>query len=335
LIKIKNPVRNVLFFSLVFIISFFVANRDLSIGSDSYNYARIFEGHVGGYLEVSFGYMFLGMMNAVSFFSGSYKIFFFLVSLVVLTGTQISLKKLFFAGEEWPENKEILFFLLLSLILLSPFFFALQVNVLRHGLSAPFLMLFYQSFLDKRYRASLAFGIVSVGFHWTAAYYILLAPLLFLSLRNLIAVASVMSFLYLFGLTQTLFTQISNVSGLKYFYQFASEYGSSSDYQAGIRYDFWLFTSIFIILVALLERILRPSYKITKMMLVTFLPFLAIGYLPYSDRLLAFSWFLLPLVALYGFIFFIRWFGTNFSFVFCAYLLIGSVSYSIYRVFLF
>ena len=69
----------------------------------------------------------------------------------------------------------------------------------------------------------------------------------------------------------------------------------------------------------------------TKIMAVCFIPFLMIGYLPYSDRLLVFVWFFVPLVFTYGVGLVSRVSGYNLIVLLCFYFFLISCFYFISR----
>lgn len=316
---------------MVLLVAYFVSVRDLSIGADTANYAAIFYRYISGYSEFSFGYMYLALMSSVSFFSESHEVLFFAISVLVLGGSIFSLSRFFSESREIDRHFVFYSFILLSFVLVSPFFFASISNILRHGLSAPFLALFFKCFLERRYKISIVLACIAFGFHWSAIYYVVLAPLCFLRFRFLGAIIGMLSLLYLSGATQALLAPVAGFLGLNDFYDFVSGYGENSRYRAGVRMDFWFFSVAIIFVSYHLEKKMAGHVFFTKIMAVCFIPFLMIGYLPYSDRLLVFVWFFVPLVLTYGVGLVSRVSGYNLIVLLCFYFFLISCFYFISR----
>lgn len=279
-------------FSVSVFVSIFAANREVGYASDSYVYANVFNISVDGGYDGRFGFAFKALMTGVSAFSTDYRVFFFFCSIILIISGLTALTKV--VHRDSGISYQVLAIAILAFMLLSPFFYSMQTNILRHGLAVPFLLLTYHYFDEKRYSLCVAFSIIAIGMHWSSIYFIMLLPLLNYNVKRLSLVFIVLSISYLSGLSELMLKPVSDFIGSGDMADRISSYGADSSYKSGVRWDFWLFSSGMLSLSMFIERKMQLRGRITKYILISMIPFLIIGYIPFSDRLLVFQWLMLP-----------------------------------------
>lgn len=278
------------------LLSYFVSIRNLDIGADSYSYKLAFDMVAAGIYEGRFEPGFVFLMSLVGFVGEGYRAFLFVSSFLMLFFSYCSLMYLARLDGLVLRGELCFSLFLIGFIIISPFFFSMQVNILRHGLAAPFLLLAYCLFEDKRYFCFAIFACLSVFFHWSSAYFLALLPLTRLSVKKLLYVVVGLSVLYLSQISGILVEFVSGKLGFGAWYRDSSEFGVGSFYQSGVRYDFWLFSFFFISLAFFISAKAGAKGVSLKFMLLYFVPFLLMGFVAFSDRLLVYLWFLIPLI---------------------------------------
>ncbi len=285
-----------LFGVVIFVVSAFSSLRDIGIGSDSYVYAEVFKYYLSEDYQGRFEYFFVSLMWLASLVSTDYRFFFFTVSCALLSFSMFALSNLYLKDCNYSSGSETVLITIVAMMLISPFFFSMQTNILRHGLAAPLILATYLYYDERKYKYSAVFALAALGMHWSSAYFIVLAPLLTLKKSSLLMIVSGLSAMYLLNAVEFLIKPTMGWLGLHDVNDFLFSYGRGEDYQVGVRYDFWLFSVILLSLALLAERKLAVEGKAAKFMLVSFIPFLVVGFIPFSDRLLVFLWFMMPVV---------------------------------------
>lgn len=180
-------------------------------------------------------------------------------------------------------------------LLISVFFYAAQLNIIRQGLSCFALIYAFSSILNARYGLFFFISlIVAVGVHFTGLLFI--SALFFLLFRycTVVFIIFILSVFYALGWSEKIVLFFSGISGFDLHGALVS-YGEESGYAAGVRIDF-LFFSLF--LGGGLDFLIRFFPGIQRDLLLNFLklywvwlaPFLALGFGAYSDRFLINAW---------------------------------------------
>ncbi len=282
---------------IVILLSYAVANRDVTVGSDTETYITIYNDAAAGITSADFEPIFVVIMAVSAFFSEKYEVFLFLASCVLFALALTALLQTIHTDLPMEHNWPNINLYILALLLISPFFFALQVNVLRQGLATPLLALGYLAVTTRKYYLAILYFAAAVGLHSTSIIFLLVAPFLLLSNRVLISVIAVLSFSYLLGYSKTLMSMAFEIVGLSSQFSEFLEYGSDTEYKAGVRPDFWVFTAVFIFISWVCAKLEMSNGLMLKFTLVAFIPFLLFGYIAYSDRFLILSWYYLPALA--------------------------------------
>ncbi|MNZ17677.1 hypothetical protein D3C78_346710 [compost metagenome] len=281
---------------LFMIVSISVANRPLSIGTDSYTYAITYKLNALGYYKAEFEPAYNFIMDNIGAFTTDYKIFFFATSGILLFTSIAALTKAIKEEQKTNSIDYFVYFFVLSILFVSPFFFSLQVNILRHGLATPFILLAYIYLNNRKHIISLALFLIAINFHYSSIMYLAVAPIIFLSQRKIAFILISLSALYLTNTTSLVIKPVMSTLGLEHIFLEASDYGAHSDYTAGVRFDLWGFTAIIVAISLLLKKYCRGAGLIAKTTATSFIPFLIFGHMVYADRLLVTTWFMIPLI---------------------------------------
>jgi len=281
---------------LSFGLSYIVSGRDSSIGSDTYSYQNFYYYFLHGSDYRISEPLFILLADAAAWFSNDHRLFFFLISFLS------SFLLFFFSFKAYealaPErNKRIGLFVgwFIALSLISPFFANGQVNLLRSALAVPFAFAGYLLFYQRRYTFAIVMASVAVMFHFTHLMFLPLLPLILLRRQYLLFAIVVLACCYALGITQGLFSSFSSlVEGIERFNYYAKYGGDVDGYRTGVRYDFLLFSLLFLFAFyysSSRSNLLDFAFRIYA---VSLTPFLLIGFIAYSDRLLFSAWLFIP-----------------------------------------
>ncbi|MFY0992445.1 EpsG family protein [Halomonas sp. C05BenzN] len=280
------------------VVSSFVANRPLHVGTDTYSYVNVFNSLNYGHLTRISEPLFVGIALAVGSLTENYKFFLFVCAMILLLFSLYANHRLIDRVVMDPYRGRYITYLAFGLLLYSPFYFNMHVNILRHGMAVPFLLLGYIMVMEKRYLAATALLFASLGFHQSSLINVLLAPLLVFNVRFLVLLFLALSAIYLTSLSGIVLGPVFSILNLTPSFESISEYGASTSYyRSGVRFDFWLFTTFFVgmSLVAAWWNVVTEA--LPRILIVSSIPFLLFGYISYSDRLLVFTWFMVSAVA--------------------------------------
>lgn len=303
----QSAVYHLVLCFLLLLSALVVGTRDLSVGEDTYNYATHYyrtqdcKCLVGGY-ELGFKLLtyFVAMTGA------SIEVYFTVVASVLFLAVWITLSQFIMLldvpiPERWRVRTAML-----SLVLVSPFFLSASINVLRHGISAFFLLTSIALFLRRKWVSAICVFSLAALFHRTALLYVFVFPCLKLGGRHpfprvvLMAVVG-LSVMYAVGAAEALVKGVSSVTGLP-IHETVSLYGAHSSYKRGSRLDFLVFSLGWLALGRIASRFLvLRSYKgrysvllfVYSLLLV---PFLLFGWGSYSDRFLLVPWHFIPVL---------------------------------------
>lgn len=307
--KIRGAIlgRLLLFICLVTIV-IVVGMRDVSVGTDTANYVRnYYRVQECACLEENYelGFQVLTLMIASTGAPPS-------AYLSVLAGLLIFLVWLFLNNvTSLVGYSKVLTWKLrlatLGVILVSPFFFSASVNVLRHGLSAFFVLNAAMFMLRGRWSRVILFALMAALFHKTGVAYLAILPAWVLTStrrrRNFFYVGLLgLAAAYGIGLTEEIVRVFSSISGVNVYGLFADYGASVTHYRRGVRWDFLVFSFAWFIGGIVLTRGFigrnhRPIYqKIVDLYGFFLIPFLMFGWGNFSDRLLVVPWQLIPLL---------------------------------------
>ncbi len=212
-----------------------------------------------------------------------------------------------------------IFFLVISCLFISPFFFSMQLNVLRQGV-ASFLIFIYFLLLLRTVNVSnpiptaqaaarqhfrmkckplngfsffylVLVAFLALSFHQTTIFYILFSPLVYFKYSSVVRIALVLSGTYTLGLSSSLMRIFAEP-----LYNKIINYGISAGYKTGIRYDFVIFSLLCGGLFHQLSKYFVPRemkfqfMQFLKIYWILLLPFFLLGFGAFSDRYLLPAW---------------------------------------------
>jgi hypothetical protein len=183
---------------------------------------------------------------------------------------------------------------------LYPFFVNYSTNTIRQGIAISLLLYAMTFYLNdkKEWRKTIIVLAASFLFHWSALPFgiILIVMKMFeLSLKTSLFICSITVFLYLLSMqTRILAPIINRIPKMDF-------YGTIGDgvNRSGNRMDFFIFTVFGIFAGLFLYKYLFRDSKYEKLIKIYILfssVFFLLGFIAYSDRIAAYSWFLLPII---------------------------------------
>lgn len=294
--KKDDAIFLVVVFFLLFVVSLVTGLRPVSVGSDTALYSAIYDEALSGQeLSHRFEFLYEWLLRLFSFFSLGKGVYFSFLSAFSLFFVVLSFFNInrYFSSSTGDAGLFVYGFLLLTT---SIFFYAVQVNVIRQGVSCFALFCFYSCILNRRYGFIFFFSaFVALGFHSTAILFILLAVGLMFSYRAVLGGVVILSFLYSAGGAEFLLRQVSSLLGFD-LYGKVVEYGAGFEYVSGVRLDFVVFSLSLGGLLDFLGRFLGSSVhrekflSCVKIYWLFLVPFFVLGFGAFSDRLLLNAW---------------------------------------------
>lgn len=184
---------------------------------------------------------------------------------------------------------------------LYPFFYNYATNTIRQGLAISLILVALAYYLndEKKWLKTIALMVFACLFHWSAvpfAVILLVLKIFNIGIKKSIFFWLIMSFLYLFDL------QLKIMASLTEFIPHFTVYGDTNMVGVnltGNRLDFYLFSLFFLLVGLYLYYFVHKEeryLKVIKTYILFNTVFLLIGFISYSDRLAAYSWFLIPVM---------------------------------------
>lgn len=285
--------------TFVIFLILFVGTRGYEIGTDTSNYYNFYfiptTTQVGSYFEVfsrlKSDFLFEVLMS-FSFFHRDFTLFLLTVAIVMNISLYVFVRKFTDYGKNGSS-------LILFLTLASGFsFLAIEINILRNGLSICFILLAIYSILEKNRKKFILYAIIAFMFHRTAIIPITL--ILVIKLFKNIPIKYYL-FFYVFGI---LLSMIGfGFHAIPFFASLGGEdlqklsYAGGTEYRIGFRLDFVAYNTFFLILFMKFTsgKSIRDSFLI-KYYILSSVMFFFNFYIPFSDRFGIYSWIIIPLL---------------------------------------
>lgn len=184
----------------------------------------------------------------------------------------------------------------LVFLFISPVMSNASINVVRQGLASLLVFTSLLAFHRRQWRAFVFWGLMATGFHYSSLLYLVFAPVLLLKpkLQRALGIAAFLA--YCSGLTMVLVRGL--VPGV---YTMVMAYDASSDFRAGVRLDFAVFSLFWYVLPFIIAPLVREPVRdrinrSTAIYLVLMLPFFAVGWGNFSNRYLLPAWLSVSLI---------------------------------------
>lgn len=300
-LRFENWISGALLLIASISLSILIGFRDVSVGTDTANYVQFYTDALAcdcfphtfePGLEVT--------ARLLSLTGAGAPVFFVCLSFLQFALAWIAAKGYSRALVEGSDSLKMQLLIFAS-FLASPFFLSGQINIIRQGTSALFVILASRAWIDKKIFNYVVLSLLAISFHLSGAMIVLLVPLLSVGKRKLILLTSVLVCLYLAGVMEAFINVASNVLGVPV-YEFVASYGEGAEYRAGVRYDFALFSLVIGVFFHLISRMQRWKNfsqldMIFLLYLVCLIPFWIFGWASYADRYAFVAWQFLPLLA--------------------------------------
>lgn len=286
------------------ILAVLVGARGLGVGTDTAQYAswyeKIADCHcLWGNVEPGFNAFALlaAWINDSAFF------FFFCISLTVFVMVNIISEKVASLDNQLElKNRQLISSLILLTFLLSPFFVSVHINAIRQGMAAFIVFYALLSFYDRSWVTFVVASLLAISIHTTSMMYLAFFPLLLLPYQGLLLLVGVLSLVYASGFSEVIVRYLSNLFEIP-LHEYVVGYQSRVEYQAGVRYDFLIF-SLAGLSFAIIGRYFSENKKVItallKSYIVLLIPFLMLGYANFSNRYVYTAWLFLSVLTAYA-----------------------------------
>ena len=286
---------------MVFILSYYIGARDLDTGVDTLNYKYAFDRVTGttfsewkDFLDTFGEDPIFKAILIIGHQIGDFQSTLWLISVLTLS---ISFVFSIRISRILGNNNPVAVF---CCYLISFYCFGQQYNIIRAGLAAPLLLNFYLSLFQSRKRSALIYAVLALGIHFSSIIAILLAvvaKLWHFSIKTGAMIyfgAMILSFFGIGVKNIDFFTSMDNKKVKAY----TGDYYTSFDYKTGFRYGFAAFNTIVYFLERWLMRFKNGNTALLNYLLRLFVLLSSIFFawftIPFSDRVGAFSWNIIP-----------------------------------------
>lgn len=288
-------------FFAIAVVSYDVSNRPFDMEGDTAVYINFFNDLNSG-LENPFQTFepgFIGVVRLFGYLSLDYQSFFYLITFMFLWSYYFLIKAVFGTQSRWP-------LFVFAAVLFYPFFLSLTTNVIRQGFAMCFINLSIYCSVRGYWNRGVIYTLLAALFHKSSIVYfpvILFRRLVFkIGVSGLVVLwlsVSLASYLKLFVLLVAVLFDLSFNYGLAVNYSDLDDI----DYITGFRWDFWVFSSVAIILLVILKLLggelnKRETYIFYVCALLSCLH-IAMFDVAYNDRFGVYSWIYYPLELAY------------------------------------
>lgn len=297
--KMEIRIGNAILWSIIIltlsIITILVSTRDLSIGSDTANYARVFHIIEKGGDHERFEIAFSSIAKSISLINGNLSLYF-AVLFAILNLSIYKASRMVLGGLR--SNFDIL--LIIGFFLASSWYQTSALNTIRQGISVPILYISILYLTEKKIFKSIIFLIISINFHISS---ILIVPFLFLFFvkDNLVFICFIFAgLLYALGITEYLLQNLSNIMGTT-FYQNIIDYKSETERWVGFQIGFFIYTMFWGVSPRYYVRFINPEYVerfifTWKMYCILMMPYFFFAHGAYSNRFAFIGWIFIPIL---------------------------------------
>jgi len=291
----------IFFLSIIILVGFFIAFRDINVGKDSVQYLKFFynlnqvDYWLGRY-EVLFVYF-----SYISYFwHKKVEFYFFSIYLVITLIYCASFSSFLSNSLFYKRNKILILYCILPNLFFSSWFMTVTTNGLRQGISLSFLYLGFSFFFKKKYLLCYFFLAIAIGFHSSSILAIPVLVAFLLSNRLFYLIFSFSILLYVTSFNELLVKFISDISGLG-IYDILNSYFGEEKKWAGFDLRFFIYSLFWPVFYLMCRKFLIKEEKellpkIIKLYCGFLIPFFCLGFMPYSNRFALLAWFFIPTI---------------------------------------
>lgn len=283
-------ILSLFFFSSV-LISFREVEGDTLLYSNLFSRASYSEGLISFITENRVENGFLILVFLLANIGLDYQFLFFVVPVFFCYSYYLMAKKIFI-------NFRTILLCVSFFVVLSPFFYSLNGNVIRQALCSGCLFLMYRACLSERYFLAIISVFFAGAFHSIGYFgFVLIAYSRLFDFKpfHWFALLILVSALSLIGVFGSYIGVFFNSFDSDYYHRYGD--GMHAYYELGFRFDFYLMNLFpFIALWVLKSNVNKEDEIIITMSCIWSLLHIASFSVPYSDRIGVNSWILYPLV---------------------------------------
>ncbi len=295
----------IFFMAIFFIAAYFVGSRDLTIGTDTFNYMSIYKGSSGifeGRIEVGFLYL----ARFLSFLNLEYHVFFAVCFLIVSFFMYHTYNKInySFSDSGFFISSLVFFVFLFS----SDWFFVATANGLRQGIALAILYYAISFLIDKNFKRFFLFYFFSGLFHKSVYLtFPFLIPIFFHQVKIKYYSLAIVFFGvgYFFSINEVVVKYFSILAGINLYldikYYADDGWGNATwfgfDSAFFIYTCFWYFLVLFMVNLNLFYESKKSNIIfVLKVYCVLSIYYFVFGYGGFSNRWAFAAWLFLPIL---------------------------------------
>jgi hypothetical protein len=291
--------RNLLIIFVAFLIVF-IGTRGVNIGTDTINYYRGYylPGiHITG-VKAFYNYfldtdLLFKVIMYLTFPFKNFNLFLTIIAIVTSLGYFVFVRKFSNYGK---DGSSLLLFLMIAC---SSSFLSFELNIIRNGIAIPFILLGLYYFLHKNFKYGYLFFLLAYLSHSTSLIPIILIlaiyafPKIKIKYFLILYIICIGISLAGYGFHSIPFLQQIKSGDLQRLSNIADTY----NYRVGFRLDFVLYNSFFLFLGLKLGNMKNiVDLNLIKYYILASVIFYLNFYIPFSDRIGAYSWIVIPLI---------------------------------------
>jgi len=276
--------------------------RPIDVGTDTVRYLAFYSATVSNESVESSGLVFHLIAKLASFFDNPMLFLTIPAALSMVAYVSYASHLVSVFDNELTSRKPIFIALIVIAAMFSPFFWNGSVNLLKSNLAMPLTFIGTLAILENKKKYAFVFFSLAVLAHITSIVFISSAFVLYRFRRYSVLIIGVLCLGYLLNVpiyvSDMLVRYLGQIVGFFGYASYLNAIPAGLD-RAVPRYDFFGFTIFFFGLILSA----RASKKMTHFWEYTLyvysamvIPFLLLGYIPYSDRLLFNAWSFLPII---------------------------------------
>lgn len=290
-------INNIIIFSIILLLSLFIGIREIYIGTDTLAYYNFFT-KVNTGIETRISEPLFLLLSKTSYYFSTN--FYFFSTLIAFISCSFYFIFYYLILDKNTYSINLIYYIIfISFIfmLISPFFWNSQVNVMRVGVAIPIFFVGSYFLYSRKPLKALFFFISSAFFHYSIFMFIPFVYLIYIKEKYIILVFFFLSMIYLSGVGEKIFNTIAdNLSSFQTLKYYLANATNERGYKNGIRFDFYIFTLFFFFISLWIRNYSKSANHIFKLFTVLSFPFLIIGFINFSDRIILLSWSLIPII---------------------------------------
>ncbi|MCX1641069.1 O3 family O-antigen polymerase [Escherichia coli] len=282
---------------LASLIIYIICTRDIFSDSDTERYLSILEYYrINGFYLFDKNYIFAVYTYLYSLYIDGYYMYM-IIPLITLLYSYCKLVK--------PLKYPVYSF---SLVLIAtfPVFWQLSASAFKQCIAISFILLALVHIIQTKYKQAVLLSLIASSFHFTALTFFIFS--LFFYIRKERVSLNLFFLIWFFSVIFSTSGLNSYIPSIIPFYDLVGEskvniYLESTNNATGFRVDFFLF-SLAPVLIIFINRTLVIKDRYIKMIALSYLYFNSIynimSFIPFSDRVAAYSWCLSPIILLWS-----------------------------------